>query len=516
MAELISDLDSGKRYYLEAIFRINSELPRSVFKNKRVRYTQIIQKITKCKSIFSDNPTVRSISDHKEMEVEGEIFEIGSAGVRLKNSNFGANLIAWKFDGIEFIEFLDKNGKICNLFISCKYCNCDIEINPIDAKKVDGYSNICEKCKKINMEKCTECGQTFLKERFKTSKKGERLCSFCYSLKYFLCSACNKEFSKDELEGMFNGKNYCVECWDLRFKYCEICERPYYLEDLQYNEEFSVWHCLDCRPQLKIIKNYHYKPSKWKYLKEKWEYPLYMGVELEVEPFIYDENIQKVACEFKNFLKSELLENFIYFKTDSSIHGFEIVTHPFTLQYAHNHIKWNRVLEWLIEKNYTSFKNGRCGLHIHLDKSYFSDTDIIKMRTFFSGASNEIFKFSRREGKDNQYCIYEPFNKSRFLNFAQNGRHCAFNINTNKNTVEVRVFKGTLNINRFIASLQFCDALANFVKISSWAFFINNVSCEKLLWSEFIDFAKRASIYNHFINYVNLIESGRINEEREI
>jgi hypothetical protein len=192
------------------------------------------------------------------------------------------------------------------------------------------------------------------------------------------------------------------------------------------------------------------------------------------------------------------------------------VTHPFTLKYAHKHIKWHKILEWLIENNYTSYKSGRCGLHVHLDKDYFDEMDIIKMRTFFSGTSNEIFKFSRREGKDNQYCIYERFDKRNFFNASQNGRHCALNINTNKNTVEIRVFRGTLNTNRFIASLQFCDALANFIKVTSGSFFVSNVSSEKVLWNEFLDFAKRTGYYNHFVRYVELINNKKINLEREI
>jgi hypothetical protein len=463
---------------------------------------------------------IRYIDEEQKYIVEGIISFVKNGMIILENKK----QIKLTFSMEKNIEFLDLKNNVIPFIILCKYCKKKINIYP---EEINNYRDkttlfdmeVCEECKLTKLEKCSECCDFFEKNVIKTTCKNERLCKNCYNKKYFICDGCKKEFIREESGENVNGQMYCIECWDLRFNYCEVCDRVYYLEELIFNEEFGMWHCRKCRPQIKVVKNYHYKPTRLKFLKEKYEHPLYLGIELEVEPFIFDgipENLQKTALEFKNFLKKELLENFIYLKTDSSIRGFEIVTHPFTLKYAHEHIKWCKVLEWLVENNYTSYKSGRCGLHIHLDRNYFDEMDIIKMRIFFSGTSNEIFKFSRREGKDNIYCIYEPFDKKRFFNFSQNGRHYAFNINTNKNTVEIRVFRGTLNIKRFIASLQFCDALANFIRITSGSFFLNNVFSEKILWGEFLNFAKRIGYYNHFIKYVELIENKKINLEREI
>jgi hypothetical protein len=503
-------------YTASFIITLINYLPSQILHGKKIRYTNVDQIIQnpKIQNMFSNNP----IQKNKNI-IEGNIYSIDCETIRLENGT----RIRLKYSDDEIIEFLDSKNNVIPLILLCKYCKKEITISPEKITEQNKeklfFMNICEKCKIIKLEKCNECNNLFEKKEFKTTSKNERLCRYCYDKKYFICGGCQKEFIKEESCGGFNGELYCTECWDLRFSYCEVCDRVYYLEELIFNEEFGMWHCRKCRPQIKIIKNYHYKPTKLKFLKEKYEHPLYLGVELEVEPFLFDgilENLQKTAVEFKNFLKKELLENFIYLKTDSSIHGFEIVTHPFTLKYAHKHIKWHKMLEWLIENHYTSFKSGRCGLHVHLDKNYFDEMDVIKMRTFFSGTSNEIFKFSRREGKDNQYCIYEPFNKRNFFNSSQNGRHSALNINTNKNTIEIRVFRGTLNTNRFIASLQFCDALANFIKSTSGSFFVNNILSEEILWKEFLDFAKRMGYYNHFIKYVKLIENGNINLEREI
>jgi hypothetical protein len=482
---------------------------------RKVKYSYVYNKIERS----STSNRIPSKFIPEVSTIEGEIIKFnGSGGVLLRNTL--PYKVQWNFDyKTEFIEFLDENSKVIPLTMICKYCKKEeIILNP---NKYLGYYDfsyidMCEKCKKEKLETCPECNATLLKSNFETSSKGERLCKNCYRRKYFKCNGCKKEFYSEERAGSYNDRSYCQECWDLRFNYCEVCERTYYLEDLIFNSEFGVWHCSGCRPQIKIIKNYHYKPTKYKFLKEKFEIPLYMGLELEVEPFIFDDSLQKLAAAFKNFLKSEYLENFIYLKTDSSIRGFEIVTHPFTLKYSHEHINWNKILKWLIENNYTSYKNGRCGLHVHLDKDYFSEMDIIKMRTFFAMVPNKIFNFSMRGEQGTTYCLYESFDKKKFFNFSQNGRHCAFNINTNKNTVEIRVFRGTLNIKRFIASLQFCDAVGNFIKELGGGFFFSKLNSEKIMWETFLDWAKKKGNYNHFINYNNLITSGNITKEREI
>jgi hypothetical protein len=74
------------------------------------------------------------------------------------------------------------------------------------------------------------------------------------------------------------------------------------------------------------------------------------------------------------------------------------------------------------------------------------------------------------------------------------------------------VFRGTLNYNRFISSLQFCYAIVEFVKQSGSGIFLRETKKHEeegqKLWDSFIDWSKKQERYSHFIKY-NAKKEGR-------
>ena len=111
------------------------------------------------------------------------------------------------------------------------------------------------------------------------------------------------------------------------------------------------------------------------------------------------------------FLKKQKIDDRYYFKQDGSINnGFEVVTHPFTIVYAHHHLKFQKIIKWLEKRNFMSYETGACGLHIHLDRDFFNELDITKLRLFFSANREHLYKFSKREGKNDSFCEYENQN----------------------------------------------------------------------------------------------------------
>ena len=54
--------------------------------------------------------------------------------------------------------------------------------------------------------------------------------------------------------------------------------------------------------------------------------------------------------------------------------GFEIVSHPMSLQYHQNEMNWHEIMTKLIDIKYLSHKTSTCGLHIHIEKSKLGDT----------------------------------------------------------------------------------------------------------------------------------------------
>ncbi len=62
----------------------------------------------------------------------------------------------------------------------------------------------------------------------------------------------------------------------------------------------------------------------------------------------------------------------IYCKHDGSLEdGFEIVTHPMSLEYHEKHMPWAAVLQEAVSMGYRSHQAGTCGLHIHVSRSAF-------------------------------------------------------------------------------------------------------------------------------------------------
>ena len=69
-----------------------------------------------------------------------------------------------------------------------------------------------------------------------------------------------------------------------------------------------------------------------------------------------------------------------------------------------------------------------------------------------------------------KYCQFDKLNNS--VDFIKNGtsqdnKYYAIRTNVDKkNTVEFRIFRGTLKYNRFIATIQFVDAISHYIKNS--------------------------------------------------
>lgn len=111
----------------------------------------------------------------------------------------------------------------------------------------------------------------------------------------------------------------------------------------------------------RYIHDYSYKPDP----EFKGEGKRYFGVELEVD-YGGNDNAKEVL-DIANYDK----EN-IYIKSDGSLDdGFEIVTHPMTLNYYINLMPWEEVMRKLIRMGYKSHKAGTCSLHIHINRTAF-------------------------------------------------------------------------------------------------------------------------------------------------
>jgi len=333
---------------------------------------------------------------------------------------------------------------------------------------------------------------------------GQQLyCERCFHDNFFVCNDCRGTFNIDyRFEDPSGNYYYCDDCYNENFERCVSCEGIFNREDI--NED---GYCYNCNSENSVISGYLTRP-RLVFNKLPYENTTFLGVELEVEPPKDEDdncNITDYAENFQMFLSSNGLEDHFILKDDGSIQGFEIVSSPFTLKFAHQKLKFYKMLKYLRNNEYTSHNNGRCGMHIHIGKNCLTPLDIKKLRIIFSKCQVELYKLSNRRGKNTSYCQYEAFNLKAILRgYNQEGRYHALNLNTSatypKNTIEFRIFRGTLKYSRFIANLQFCDAIIDFVKCIGINFLILNPT--NVIWNTFIKHSKLKNRYNSLLKHL--------------
>ena len=332
--------------------------------------------------------------------------------------------------------------------------------------------------------RCNVCGVT-LNEENAFELDGDILCEHCLEERSVICDCCGERISRERADGD-EYTTLCNNCYIHRYTTCENCgilirnDNVYYLDD-----EDDYQYCYECYQKIvnRTIKNYSYKPKTIFY----GDGNLFYGIELEIDKGgEYDENAQKLL-DIGN-LNGEK----IYCKHDGSINnGFEIVSHAATIDYHINKIPWNEIMSKAIEMGYRSHNTSTCGFHIHVNRDAFGDTyeqqeEVIgRIVHFVELHWNEILKFTRRtEENINRWAARYGIStkaKDTYKNAKDKhmGRYVAVNLE-NSNTVEFRLFRGTLNYKTFLATLQLVD------EICFHAYHMSDQEMENMSWSDFV------------------------------
>lgn len=202
------------------------------------------------------------------------------------------------------------------------------------------------------------------------------------------------------------------------------------------------------------------------------ENALYMGIELEVD--IAGCNSDAATC-FDECFSVHGDPEFVMFEEDGSIcDGFEIITNPATLAF-HRQIRhcYEDGFRNLVRRGYRSFNTNSCGLHIHVNRSYFGahdgiqDENIEKVLMIVDKFWDKILIFSRRDAMSAERWAAK-LNKSpkeivEDMREHNLGRYNCVNL-CPVNTIEFRIFKGTLNPHSFFASLELVNNICEFAR----------------------------------------------------
>ena len=330
---------------------------------------------------------------------------------------------------------------------------------------------------------CTSCGNKFYREQLSLFD-GELLCPSCLSNQTVYCSCCDRRIWTDDNVGT-DAQPLCQDCFDDHFERCTTCNALIRRGDTYYRGDTP--YCAECYQSVGCgdeIMSYYFKPTPIFYGEGK----RFFGVELEIDGAGEDNDN---AAEILHIANVE--RPLVYCKHDGSLDdGFEIVTHPMTLDFHLHNMPWEQIVEEAKKLGYTSHQAGTCGLHVHVNRNAFGETEvqqdavIARILYFVEKNWEELLKFSRRTQsqldqwaarygyKDQPKELLDHAKKS-----AHAGRYTSVNL-TNKNTIEFRIFRGTLKHNTLIATLQLLD------RICDVALFMSDEQVKAMSWTTFV------------------------------
>lgn len=253
--------------------------------------------------------------------------------------------------------------------------------------------------------------------------------------------------------------------WDDLY-YCESCGCYVYESDYHGNDLCEF--CYEKAPR--IIKGYceSHDNDPVYFGDYKGEF-CGLGVELEVDcDYSQKHQNEEVASNLCSHCGLEYNE--VRFAEDGSLeNGFENIIEAHTVKdFWAKQDKWMKMLKYLSDNGYKSHDTSTCGLHVHVSRTMFGKTEeeqttaIAKVFVFFDENWDEIVKVSRRKNFrwSGRNGIYKDDNKSNYENWKKeakekNGGHDVALNNSNRNTFEYRLGRGTLNTWSFFSWIDF-------------------------------------------------------------
>lgn len=356
-------------------------------------------------------------------------------------------------------------------------CNCENELE----EEREGYHNLCDDCYNDEYFTCERCDRETTTDDDCQSDNRDVYCADCYSAIHRKCESCDCEMRLEDTYTSNKNDDYCASCYYDVFTRCEECNCEITLE-YAFNDGESGPFCEGCysaRGTQTGLHVYSYKPSPVFYGNGD---NLFLGVELEVEG-----NTEII---------SEIEKPELYFKEDGSLNaGFEIVSHPATL--AHHKGLWTNTLNTLKTGDAKSFQTETCGVHVHVNKNFLTETEKIKLGLFVYGQKQHVEHIARRSAS--KWSVFKDKKISEMTRSSE--RYEALNWQ-NRHTIEFRVFKGNLKPESFFSYLEFVHATCNFVKTENSVTIANNSKAWEL-FNQYLVVNKAK-----YINLVNFLKEG--------
>ena len=387
-------------------------------------------------------------------------------------------------------------------FVRC--AECGEWVHESDAISTSTGEYICEDCYGDSYFTCEECGEVHHFDeavRVDPDTRWEQtVCEDCADRHFYRCGCCNEYFS--ERRHAFDSADGDI-CEDCRYRYveCADCGEMVHESEARWDDDREVDLCDRCfreRPTASsYLHDYSYKPRAEFQLRtgEDVRETLTFGLEVEVDKGSNPRDLCDTLGE---------MGEPIYMKHDGSLSsdGVEIVTHPCSLAYHTYQLRWKAISKACISRGYRSHDTSTCGLHIHVGRAQMGDTAekrevaVGNLVILLNALWGNIERFTRRTksalsrwAERNNVCNWECFD--RYDDIAKTnlaletrwnsaGRYQAINLE-NSATVEFRIFRGSLNRETIIASIQLVNNLTKFAMTHT------PTECYKATWLDVLN-----------------------------
>lgn len=354
-------------------------------------------------------------------------------------------------------------------FGACGSCAKRTAKNNIEVIVLKSHETIevCSDCKKSKLAPCRGCEEIEYKHLLKTVGRHE------------LCRSCESEFSHCEkcenlCQNALLTDNCCSYCMAnmVRSYYTKVegvLSDPFMRDDdgrkVFYNKGVPGHAVLPRGSNPPVITNASKQGAE-----------RFFGIELEVElNYDFDLTRDRVAKRVHDCFPNP----FIICKHDGSLKdggngGFEIVSAPATYK---RHLKeWEMFFSEFQEKGLlSSFFTQNCGMHIHVSRASLSSLQIGKIVNFITHPNNRKFIRTIAQRGSNRYNNYTKAKRVSDVPFMSKrkgrvvyppwihaeGHYTAVNL-SGDNTIEIRIFKGTLKKESFFKNIEFVSALVDF------------------------------------------------------
>ncbi len=356
---------------------------------------------------------------------------------------------------------------------------------------------------------CTQCGEWHQENDMVYVEDAGVFCDSYCAERYgcFRCEHCEEWRYGDS--DYVSGEQWCDDCVQHDARWCDRCQRSYPEDEVCYHEETDQDLCDGCYERVREDNDdIHLHSYGWTPILRWYGSAVaspYLGVELETDGGsrrgAYVRELQALCVDGKEFG-----EHFWMTGDGSLQNGVEITGHPMTLSY---HVAlapmYSAISKTANGYGFKSHDGGRCGLHIHVNRSFFGKSRAVqdaggyKMMRLLQRYERAFTMFSRRE--DNHWCNYHTscdytpkkdevkishhvgerklFDKA--WDMACETRHeQALNFQHSE-TFEFRIFRGTLKWETYYACLALVNGMCHTAKAhgSTWV--------ETVSWYDLMD-----------------------------